>query len=227
MRLDGGDAETGTGVEAGAGVSYAGDGVTVEGFVRGLVAHEERGYEEWGAGLSVDVEPGADGRGLSLSLAPSWGETANGTDRLWSADGGGDLAPGGAARLWSADGGGELASGEASGASRRLDAEVGYGLGAPGGRGVVTPWVGLELAEERSWRAGARWQLSPDIVLSLDGMRREPADDDASRHELTLRAGARWQLAPGVVLSLDGTRREPANDDAPEHVLMLRMEMRW
>ena len=67
MRHDGGDAETGTGVEVGAGIRYAGSGVTVEGSVRGLVAHEASGYEEWGASGSVRIDPGASGRGLSLS----------------------------------------------------------------------------------------------------------------------------------------------------------------
>ena len=61
LRLDGGDAQIGTGVEAGAGVSYAGDGVTVEGFVRGMVAHEETGYEEWGAGRQWASTPARTG----------------------------------------------------------------------------------------------------------------------------------------------------------------------
>ena len=61
------DAETGTGVEVGAGIRYAGSGVTVEGSVRGLVAHEASGYEEWGASGTVRIDPGASGRGLSLS----------------------------------------------------------------------------------------------------------------------------------------------------------------
>ena len=43
LRHDGGDAETGTGIELGAGVSYADPalGLTVEGKARGLLAHED------------------------------------------------------------------------------------------------------------------------------------------------------------------------------------------
>ena len=67
VRQDGGDAETGTGVEVGGAIRYAGDGVTVEGSVRALVAHEESGYEEWGASGSIRINPGDSGRGLSLS----------------------------------------------------------------------------------------------------------------------------------------------------------------
>ena len=174
LRLDRGDAETGMGVEIRAGVSYVGDGVSVEGFVRGLVAHEQTGYEEWGAGLSVGIKPGADGRGLSLSLAPAWGETAGEMERMWSA---GSWSPG---------------PGRSPGATHRLDALVGYGFGVPGGPGVVTLWAGLGLAQDRSWRAGLRWQLAPGALLSLDGTRRESAGDNAPDHELMLRFKVRW-----------------------------------
>ena len=75
MRHDGGDAETGTGVEVGGRIRYtdAGSGLTVEANARKLIAHEDSGYEEWGAGGSVRLDPGASGRGLSLSLAPGVG----------------------------------------------------------------------------------------------------------------------------------------------------------
>ena len=139
VRLDGGDAETGTGVEVGASLRYAGQGVTVEGSVRGLVAHEESGYEEWGASGSVRLDPGASGRGLSLTLAPSYGNASSGTQRLWSLSDTGGLAPD---REFEA--------------GHRLDTEVGYGLDVPRGLGVVTPYAGIGLAEDggRSWRAG-------------------------------------------------------------------------
>ena len=48
LRLDGGDAETGSGVEVGGGLRYIAGPLTIEGQVRMLVAHEESGYEEWG-----------------------------------------------------------------------------------------------------------------------------------------------------------------------------------
>ena len=53
VRVDGGDAETGTGLEVGAGMRYARGPVTIEGQVRALVAHEESGYEEWGASGAI------------------------------------------------------------------------------------------------------------------------------------------------------------------------------
>ena len=75
LRHDGGDAETGTGVELGGRIRYTdtGSGLTVEANARKLVAHEDSGYEEWGAGGSVRLDPGASGRGLSLSTCAGVG----------------------------------------------------------------------------------------------------------------------------------------------------------
>ena len=179
LRHDGGDAETGTGVEVGGRIRYtdAGSGLTVEANARKLVAHEDSGYEEWGAGGSVRLDPGASGRGLSLTLAPVWGTPSSGVERLWSAR---DAAG--------------LVRDEDFDAERRLEGELGYGFGAFGGRGVVTPYAGLGLAEagDRTWRAGARWSLAPHLAMSLDGARREPANDDAPEHGVQFRLILRW-----------------------------------
>ena len=85
LRHDGGDAETGTGIELGGGVSYADPttGITVEAKARGLLAHEDADYTEWGASGSVKIDPGAAGRGLSLSLSPAWGADSGNAERLW------------------------------------------------------------------------------------------------------------------------------------------------
>ena len=179
LRHDGGDAETGTGVEVGGRIRYAdaGSGLTVEANARTLVAHEDSGYREWGAGGSVRLGPDASGRGLSLTIAPVWGTPSSGVDRLWSARDAAGLAPGGEFE-----------------AERRLEAELGYGLGAFGGHGVVTPYAGLGLAEagDRTWRAGARWSLAPHLAMSLDATRREPANDDAPEHAAQFRLTLRW-----------------------------------
>ena len=179
LRHDGGDAETGTGVEVGGRIRYSdtGSGLTVEANARTLVAHEDSDYREWGAGGSVRLGPDASGRGLSLVLAPVWGTPSSGVDRLWSARDAAGLAPGGEFE-----------------AERRLEGEIGYGFGAFGGHGVVTPYAGLGLAEagDRTWRAGARWSLAPHLAMSLDGTRREPANDDAPEHAAQFRFTLRW-----------------------------------
>ena len=65
LRHDGGDAETGTGIELGGGLAWTDParGLTVEAKARTLIAHEDADYREWGASGSVRIEPGASGRG--------------------------------------------------------------------------------------------------------------------------------------------------------------------
>ena len=178
VRHDGGDAETGTGIEAGASLRYAGEGFSIEGSVRTLVAHEETGYEEWGASGAVRIDPGASGRGLSLSIVPTWGAASSTTDRLWSLSEPGSLGPGGDV--------------EAGG---RLETEVGYGFGLARGPGVLTPYVGLSLGDGdgRAWRAGARWAIAPQATLALEATRAETAHDaGSSEHGVMLRGQLRW-----------------------------------
>ena len=131
VRHDGGDAETGTGFEAGAGMRYAAEGIAIEGAVRKLVTHEDSGYEEWGASGSVRIDPGASGRGVSLTLAPAFGAASSETERLWSL---------GDARRLSGDTGADAGS--------RLEAEVGYGwrlLSTT--HGMLTPYTGLSFSD--------------------------------------------------------------------------------
>ena len=85
LRFDGGDAETGAGVEVGAGLRYTIGSVTMEAQARTLVAHEAAGYEEWGLGGAIRVAAKPSGRGLTLSIAPAWGRTGSAAERLWSA----------------------------------------------------------------------------------------------------------------------------------------------
>ena len=79
LRHDGGDAETGAGLELGAGVGYADPsrGLDMALRVHGLAAHAEDGYGEWSVSGSLRLVPGGSGRGLSLSLIPTWGNAAN------------------------------------------------------------------------------------------------------------------------------------------------------
>ena len=81
-----------------AGCSYAhpGLGLTVDAAVRGLLAHEDANYDEWGASGTVRLAPGAAGQGVSLTLAPAWGATASGVQGLWTRQTTAGLAPAGA-----------------------------------------------------------------------------------------------------------------------------------
>ena len=176
LRHDGGDAETGTGVEVGGSVRYAdvASGLSIEASARTLLAHEETGYEEWGASASVQLDPGASGRGLSFTLSPAVGVASSGVERLWSLPDARGVAP----------------VAEAFEASRSLEARVGYGLGAFGGRGLTTPYAGLSLADGggRTWRAGVGWSLGADPESRPRGdatrdRRRVGPRDDGARHD--------------------------------------------
>ena len=179
LRHDGGDAETGTGVELGGGVSYADPklGLTVTAKARGLLAHEDADYTEWGASGSVKIDPGATGRGLSLSLSPAWGADSGNAEQLWGVRD---------ARGLAANDGFEPAG--------RLDAEAGWGFGAFGGRGLMTPFAGLSLSDagNRTWRTGVRWSLGPDMAFGVEGALREAANDNWAEHEMGFRATLKW-----------------------------------
>ena len=181
MRFDGGDGETGAGVELGGGLDYAHPGLGLSADVAGrvLLAHEGA-TEDWSVGGALRLEP-ASGRGLSLRLAPSYGDTGSGLSRLWEDSVAGSGATGTT---------GASASNGASPAAR-LDTEMGYGLAAFAG--VLTPYGGLALSEggTRGYRLGARFLLGPAFELGLEGERRESRTDRAG-HGLMLRGRMRW-----------------------------------
>ncbi len=183
LRHDGGDAETGTGVELGGRLSWQDPetGLSVEARVRALVAHEDSDYKEWGASGAVRLAPGERGRGLSFSLAPTYGAASSGVGRLWSARDARGLAPGH-----------EFEAGQ------RLEGELGYGLGLLGDRFTGTPNVGLGLSDTaRDYRIG--WRLTsavrgdPGFEVNLDATRREAAGgNEPADHGIMLRGAIRW-----------------------------------
>ncbi len=174
-RWDGGDGETGAGVEVGGGLRWAdrGRGLTAELAGRVLAAHGG-GVEEWGASGFVRLDPGADRRGLSLSLAPSWGETASGAARLWEDGMAGPRTANGSAPVG------------------RIEAELGWGVAALGGAGVLTPYGGAALADDgdRRYRLGGRLRVGR-ASLSLESNRWE-RPSGAPEHGVFLRAALRW-----------------------------------
>ena len=84
-RLDGGDAERGLGAEAGATLHYThtGTGLGLAGRGRVLLVHEDRDVREWGASAALTWAPPEHRPGPAVSVAPSWGRPASGTDALW------------------------------------------------------------------------------------------------------------------------------------------------
>ena len=181
LRHDWGDAETGFGLEVGGRVQYADPrlGLTIEAAVRGLVAHEDADYDEWGASGTVRVAPGALGQGLSLTLAPAWGATASGVDGLWSRQTTAGLAP----------------QGNRAAPVGRLNAEIGYGVAAPFGAGLLTPYAGTVLTDgaARTYRVGTRLELTggwtTGLTLNLEGTRQEPVGPQPVNQGLQFQVG--------------------------------------
>ena len=159
LRHDGGDAETGTGVEVGGSVFWAdpGSGLSMEARVRALVAHEDSDYREWGASGSLRFAPGAYGRGPSFSLAPTYGAPSSGVERLWSAR--------------DAQGLGRLTANFEP--ESRIEGEVGYGVALLGDRLTGTPNAGFALSGDgaRDYRLG--WRLV-SAVQGDPGVRGQP-----------------------------------------------------
>ena len=172
---DGGAGKTGAGLEIGGSLRYREPslGLTVEGGGRTLLAHSGE-HEEWGAGGSLRLDPGAPGRGFSVSLAPSWGRLQRGIDHLWQYG-----LPG--------------AGAGAADAAMRIAGELGYGVPAFGGRGVLTPYAGLLLSGQgaKEYRTGARLRVTSALNLALQATRRERSGK-AAENGLTLRASVRW-----------------------------------
>ena len=173
---DGGTGETGAGLEIGGALRYQEPalGLTVEARGRTLVAHGGD-HEEWGAGGSLRLDPGVSGQGFSVRLAPSWGAPQGGVDQLWERD----LVGAGAG---STDG------------AMRMSGELGYGLSAFGGRGVLTPYFGFSLLEQgtQEYRTGARLRVASALDITLQGTRRERSGYDNVDHGFTARAAVRW-----------------------------------
>ena len=173
-RHDGGDGQTGAGLELGGGLRYRVPqvGLTAEGYGRWLAVHEGA-LQEWGVGAIVTIDPGMDRRGLSASVTPSWGETATGVQRLWQ--------QGAAGPAW-------------YGTSRaQVDAQLGYGVPVFGGRSVLTPFGAMNLAgnEARRYRLGGSLATSRWTTLSLEIERWDRALTDAM-HSVMVRGAAEF-----------------------------------
>ncbi len=77
---DGGDAETGSGLEVGGSLRWTSGNLTIEVAARGLMAHSEDDYEEWGVSGSVQYAQ-APGAG-STHPSPGAGLRAGGISNL-------------------------------------------------------------------------------------------------------------------------------------------------
>ena len=208
VRHDGGDAETGLGVELGGGLRYENPshGLSSEFNLRGLVAHEDGSYEEWGASGSLRYEPaGSSDLGPSLTLTQTLGAPSTG----------------GVESLLGRHTMAGIAAEEAYTPEARLDAELGYGLSVLNGRAIAIPHVGMSRGDDgRTLRLGNRLRLGRSSEWSLEG--------EFPESGRTLRLGYRYGFGRSFDLSVEAERRvSGTGDGAPEHDVVLRGTMRW
>ena len=182
-RQDGGDAETGAGLEVGGGLAWIDPalGLSLDLSGRTLVAHGSDDLEDRGlaAAFAWDPDPATE-RGPSLTLNQDWGGQARGgLDALFRAD-----------PLADRTGGGEITA--------RWQAAAAWGFQAFSGRFTGSPHVGLGLAAAaRDYSLG--WRLTParstgqapDISFGVRATRRE-GEWAPLEHTVGFEVIARW-----------------------------------
>ena len=154
MRYDNGDGVNGASAEVGGGLRYTNSnlGLTAEGRGRFVISARD-GYEEWGLGGTLTFDPAARGEGLSIRVAPSYGDHASGVNQLWERG------------MYDAVGGHD------PGMDPNVNGEAAYGIADFQG----TPYGGFYLAESgmRAFSSGVRYDLGADVGLRFEGTRRE------------------------------------------------------
>jgi len=166
-RYDDGDGINGASAEVGGGLRYTnpGLGLTAEGRGR-FVISARAGYEEWGMGGTLMFDPATPGQGLSIRVAPSYGDHMSGVNQLWER------------------GVHDAVGGHGPGTGPNVDGEVAYGIAGFQG----TPYSGFHLAERgtRAFSSGVRYELGAGVGLRLAGTRRESGLGGA-RHTVGIR----------------------------------------
>jgi hypothetical protein len=151
MRGDGGDGQTGLGLELGGGARLAlpSAGLRFTGQGRALVAHKGN-IDEWGFGGMLSYSHG-DHTGPTLELGSYTGHTLGGTQKIWN-----DAA-------WFA----EHTRGRAK---TRLQSLLGYGFALTAG--TVMPYTGIELERGVNTRMGAEYRLGDRLSVRLEASNR-------------------------------------------------------
>ena len=154
-RFDGGDGQTGGGLELAGGLRLLGlvSGFGLEAKGRILAVHTGDGYGESGISVTASFEPGTMGRGIAFRLSPRWGGSADATDLFWDEVG--------SVRE---------ASQHGYGFDRRqtwgVDAALGYGFSLRSMPGIVTPFSQVDMTgdQDQRIRIGVRYGLMQGLL---------------------------------------------------------------
>ena len=179
IRQDSGDAETGFGMELGAGLVWTDSGRGISAALKGrtLLTHADEEFQEQGLAVSFAWEPNPTNRGPSLALSHAVGAVAEGgMDAL--------LSP---TTMESLD--------VTPSRQHQFETKLAYGFPVFNDRLTLTPGVGLALSPD-SRTYSLLWALAPYAQqpqaepwqLSLEGERQEDnAADSSVEHSLKLR----------------------------------------
>ncbi len=154
-RFDGGDGQTGGGLELAGGLRIlsAESGFGLEAKGRVLAMHTGEGYSESGISVTASFEPGAAGRGITFRLSPRWGGSADSTDLFWDEVGNVRDAS-------------QYAYGLDRAQTWGVDAALGYGFGLRSMPGIVTPFGQMDVtgAQDQRLRVGVRYGLMQGLL---------------------------------------------------------------
>ncbi len=175
LRHDGGDAESGFGVEVGGGVQWTDSrrGLNLQINGRSLITHHDSDIKDRGLSLSMGFNPSPAEQGFTFTLKQDWGTVSSGRERLLSAE---SLEP------------------AQSATGQRFKAQAGYGFTIGDGRYIARPHLGVGLyAKERETTLG--WRLQSTIgrserTLGLKLTRHD--NDNQSEHRMKVEAGMKW-----------------------------------
>ncbi len=180
VRHDGGDAETGLGVELGGGLAWSAPtlGLTLDVSGRTLIAHDDDDLKDRGLAAALTFDPRPESaRGPSLSLRQDVGDRAEGgLDALFAPD--------------------PLAERTESTATARWTLEGAWGLPALGGRFTASPHAALGLSHDTrettlGWRLTPQAPAAPDLTFGVKATRREE-DTEPPAHTVGVEATVRW-----------------------------------
>ena len=159
-RWDQGRVVSGAGLDVGGSVKYAHTrGLNLEARGRYLLVHEQARYKEWGASLSLRVNPGWDKRGLLLSVAPVWGVSSQSAGAMWN-------------NTSNLGGGTAYRSSQAPGIRPdRTEVNLGYRFVRHTRSVLIEPYGGLSL-DRQGWRRyhmGWRIELDERANMNFEG----------------------------------------------------------
>ena len=172
LRHDGGDAETGLGVELGGGFAWSAPslGLMLDVAGRTLLMHENSGFKDSGLSVSLAFDPDSStGLGPSFSFRQDYG----------------GLSQGGLDMLFAAASLEERTASAANMAASRWTMETAWGFPAFGGRFTASPHAGFGRSHlSRDYSIG--WRLMPETASAADlsfGLRATRRESDASMPE--------------------------------------------